>query len=583
MPINVYEPFRLGKLRNQTVVPETGCIQVGVSSSTVTRPSLEGEGFEIVVIGGGVNGVAIARECARAGRGVLLLEKNDFASGTTSRSTRIIHGGLRYLQYAEIGLVRESLRERDRLIREHPHLVRPLRFVLAVDGEHGQSALKIRAGLWLYKKLAGQNWRATDPHRAKREIEKRLDSGARWSIFEYDDAQCEFPERLVAEWAGEAIESGAILRNYSQVLDVQHANGRITGVLFRDRLTGEESAIKCRWVINAAGPWVDQVCADASIPTGGPLIGGVRGSHLVVPHFEGAPETALYTQAIDGRPVFVIPWNGQILIGSTEIPDATDPGRAIPSDEEISYLLKCANRLFPRAAHSASDIHYAFSGIRPLPYMEGASPSAVTRKSILYDHQQDGITGMMSIVGGKLTTAASLARRCARAIGLQPERQTRESVPIGVASGIEATLRQWAHSIACTTGVEERVVLQVASMHGPRTPNIVRLAALHERMLQPLCEHTTHIVAEAVYAFRRECAITLADILLRRVPVALGACWSTECGRAAGTRIGAALGWRQEQIEWELETLEIERAAFLHKPDSRRTVIASPPEAQRFV
>jgi len=534
------------------------------------------------VIGGGINGVAIARECARAGHGVLLLEQNDFASGTTSRSTRIIHGGLRYLQYAEIGLVRESLKERDRLVRERPHLVRPLRFVLAVDGEHGQSALKIRAGLWLYGKLAGQRWQTADQEHASRELEKHLDSGLRWSVFEYDDAQCEFPERLVAEWVTEAAEAGAIVRNYAQVLDIQHKDGQIAGILFRDRLTNEECAINCRWVINAAGPWVDQVCADASIPTGGRLIGGVRGSHLVLPRFEGAPETALYTQAIDDRAIFVIPWNGQILLGTTEVPDASDPGKAVPSSEEIDYLLGCANRIFPRAGLTSNEVNYAFSGIRPLPYMENAAPSAVTRKSILYDHKQDGISGMISIIGGKLTTAASLARRCAGAMGIRPEPQLEAVVPIGAASGIDAALRQWAHSTACSTGVPQEVVLQIAYMHGSRAPNIVRLVAFDERMLQPLCAHTTHVVAEAVHAFRREYAVTLSDVLLRRVPVALGACWSSECSRIAATRTGAPLGWDEEEIQWQIETLEIERAAFLRKPTPAHTSRKSPSEAQRF-
>src|SRR5512143_489945 len=138
------------------------------------RPLLDGRQFDIVVIGGGINGVAIARECARAGRSVLLLEQNDFASGTTSRSTRIIHGGLRYLQYSEIGLVRESLRDRDRLVRERPHLVRPLRFVFALDGGSRVTALQVRAGLWLYGKLAGSHW-ATQNHKlAARQLETQL-------------------------------------------------------------------------------------------------------------------------------------------------------------------------------------------------------------------------------------------------------------------------------------------------------------------------------------------------------------------------------------------------------------------------
>jgi glycerol-3-phosphate dehydrogenase len=214
--------------------------------------------------------------------------------------------------------------------------------------------------------------------------------------------------------------------------------------------------------------------------------------------------------------------------------------------------------------------------------MENAAPSAVTRKSILYDHKQDGISGMISIIGGKLTTAASLARRCVSAMGIRPEPQLEATVPIGAASGIDAALRQWAHSTACSTGVPQEVVLQVASMHGSRAPNIVRLAAFDERMLQPLCPHTTHIVAEAVHALRREYAVTLSDVLLRRVPVALGACWSSECSRVAATRIGAPLGWDEEEIQWQVETLEMERAAFLRKPAPGQTSRKSPSEAQRF-
>src|SRR5947209_12284380 len=178
-----------------------------MSKTAQVRAPLDGESFHVVVIGGGINGVAIARECARAGARTLLLEQNDFASGTTSRATRIIHGGLRYLEHGELGLVRESLRERERLLRERPHLVRSLRFVLALrrEGHHGllRSALGIRTGLWLYARLGG---RSRDTHNNARELERMLDGGARWSLFSYDDAQCEFPERLVAEWLAEAVE-----------------------------------------------------------------------------------------------------------------------------------------------------------------------------------------------------------------------------------------------------------------------------------------------------------------------------------------------------------------------------------------
>ncbi len=545
-------------------------IQSGVSRSAAIRPSLDGEQFEIVVIGGGINGVAIARECARAGRSVLLLEQNDFASGTTSRSTRIIHGGLRYLQYAEISLVRESLHDRDRLVRERPHLVHPMRFVLALDEVRGASALQIRAGLWLYRKLAGSHWNSPQSS-ALRTLEQELDTGRNWSIFEYDDAQCEFPERLVAEWMFEAVEAGAIVRNYSQVLDIQHTTGRATGLRFRDRLSSEECEVSCQWIVNATGPWVDQVCADASIPTGGPLIGGVRGTHLVVPVFSGAPDSALYTQASDGRVIFIIPWNRQILVGTTEIPDTGDPSRTAPTAAEVEYLLGSVNRLFPRAGITLSDIQYAFAGVRPLPYMEDVAPSAVTRKSILYDHKQDGVPGMISIIGGKLTTAASLARRVATALRIKPEPLPKVTVPIGNASGIQTVLRHWAQSLSRGSGVGEDTVMQIASIYGPRTPKVVALASYDERMLRPLCDHTKHVVAEAIYAIRSECAITMADVLLRRVPVGLGPCWSAECSRTAVARIGIVLGWNESECESQAEALDQERNDFLRKPEAMPT------------
>src|ERR1700730_9715441 len=173
------------------------------------RASLDGQTFHVVVIGGGINGVAVARECARAGKRTLLVEQNDFASGVTSRSTRIIHGGLRYLEHGELNLVRESVRERDRLLRERSHLVHPVHFLLLLNEHSQRSAMKVRVGLWLYQR-----------------IEPALDAGQRWSMFNYEDAQCEFPERLVAEWLREAIEAGAVVRNHAEVLAVDITHSR---------------------------------------------------------------------------------------------------------------------------------------------------------------------------------------------------------------------------------------------------------------------------------------------------------------------------------------------------------------------
>ncbi len=530
------------------------------------RASLDGECFEVVVIGGGINGVAIARECVRAGRRTLLLEQNDFGSGTTSRSTRIIHGGLRYLQYAEIGLVRESLRDRNRLLRDSPHLVRPIRFVLALNGVKRHSALQIRTGLWLYRQLGRRSPAKCSHQEELRSFEQQLDAGHDWSIFEYEDAQCEFPERLVAEWLGHAAKAGGVLRNYCRVIDILQSNGKAVGVVFRDRVTNEESTVQCKWVVNATGPWIDHLCAESSVSTGGALVGGVRGSHIVVPRFPGAPSSAVYTQATDGRPMFVIPWNDQVLVGTTEVPDRTDPSSVLPSAVEIEYLLRCVNLVFPSAKVSLADVHFAYSGIRPLPYVKDAEPSAITRKAILWDHKNDGLSGMISVIGGKLTTAASLARRCARMMGLRPEPLAPIAVAPGSASGIESALWHWAKSIARQSGICDSTAHQIASWHGPRAMCVVRIAMHQPEARRPLCPHTNHIVAEAVNALRFEFAVTLGDVLLRRVPVALGRCWSEECSRVAAASIGAAMGWSTEEIGVQVENLEQERSRFLFKP-----------------
>src|SRR2546422_3900424 len=181
----------------------------------ITRRPLEGDHFHVIVIGGGISGVAIARECARAGRRTLLVEQHDFAAGTTSRSTRIMHGGLRYLEHADIRLVRESLRERQRLLLERPHLAHPVHFLLALDQNSRRSALAVRTGLWLYRRLGGAGLRADSSQADQNKLERLLDAGRRWSIFSLEDAQCEFPERLVAEWLVEAMEAGAGARQHT--------------------------------------------------------------------------------------------------------------------------------------------------------------------------------------------------------------------------------------------------------------------------------------------------------------------------------------------------------------------------------
>lgn len=544
---------------------------------------LQGKGFDVLVIGGGINGVAIARECARRGKRVLLVEQNDFCSGTTSRSTRIIHGGLRYLEQFEFDLVRESLRERERLLRQSPHLVRAMQFLLVLPQKPRsvlRSSLAIRTGLWLYNRWAGGR---RSPSTDITALERQLDSGRSWAIYSYEDAQCEFPERLVAEWLAESMASGAVVRNHTAVLEITRdaMHGRVTGARLRDRISGQEYSVSATAIVNAAGPWADIVASSAGIKPQR-MIGGVRGSHVVLPRFEGAPEQPIYTEAADGRQIFVIPWNKQVLVGSTEVFDSDLPDNVQPSGEEISYLFENFFRLFPHSGLTQADIRYAFAGIRPLPYAPSKKYSAITRRHILRDHTEEGAAGLMSVIGGKLTTAAGLAREAGRKLGLEiPEPVNVFARPVDE-EGIEAVVRLWSHAVACKARIPEPCAHGIAEWHGRHALAIAHAASVDERLREPICEHSCHLVAEAVEAVAHESAITLGDILLRRVPVALGPCWSEECSREAASKIGRALGWDHTRIHQEAESFEEERRKFLH-PQGRAPQMARPLESLRPV
>jgi glycerol-3-phosphate dehydrogenase len=533
-----------------------------MSYSRPTRTKLQPDDFDVAIIGGGINGVAIARECALAGRRVLLVEKADFASGTTSRSTRIIHGGLRYLEHAEIGLVRESLREREALLKQRPHLVRPLEFVLALP-THGfkRSSLAIRTGLWAYG-LYGKPAKSQDTKKDIATFEAMLDRDLNLSLFSYEDAQCEYPERLVAEWLTEAIQAGAVVRNYTDALEITVQEGKARGIRIRDQITGEEAEATADWVLNATGPWADDVLGNSQLAKQ-PLITRVRGSHIVLPQFDGAPESALYTEAIDKRPMFVIPWAGQLLIGTTEVLQQESQDGVQPTSEEITYLLATVNRLFPRARITASDIRYSYAGVRPLPYTPRASLGEISRRHRLHDHVEDGVAGLITVVGGKLTTAASLARSCARMMGIRVPEPQAKLVAVDPAVALSSTLTQWASGLGKIAGISMESATAVAEWHGRRGLCVARLAFSDPVLQQTLCPHSDHIVAEAVEAVQHEAAITLADVLLRRVPVALGACWNDDCSRIAADRIGAALGWTEREQRTELESFREERQRFL--------------------
>ncbi|MGA9900150.1 MAG: glycerol-3-phosphate dehydrogenase/oxidase [Terriglobales bacterium] len=539
------------------------------------RPALNDAHFDVAVIGGGINGVAIARECARAGRSTLLVEQDDFAAGTTSRSTRIIHGGLRYLEHGDLAQVRESLRARRQLLEQYPYLVRRLEFLLALSEKSRRSALAVRAGLWLYRRMGAQEVSgASELHH----LEELLDGDRPFSIFSFDDAQCEFPERLVAEWLMEAVRAGCMVRNHAQVLSVEVGRGKVSGLRLRDQVGGTEESVRATWIINATGPWADQLCERSSIRTEHPMVGGVRGSHIVLRKFAGAPEAAVYSEAVDGRPFFVIPWNEQLLVGTTEVGDTGDPGKVQPSAQEIEYLLRSVQGLYPRARVSAGDVGCAFAGVRPLPYSPGADLSGLSRRHSLHDHSAEGAAGMVSVIGGKLTTAASLARECVALIGVAKIDVTKTGVAktgvaapplqIAVADGshVDDWLERKIAEVAESGNISRDSARGLVEWYGQQSLAIASAARNRPELQAPLCPHTNHMVAEAVHALTQEFAVTLGDVLLRRVPVALGACWSLECSREASGRVGAAMGWGERRTAAAREEFESERERFLRKP-----------------
>ena len=285
--------------------------------------------YDIAVVGGGINGAGIARDAALRGLRVILLEKNDFGGGTTSYSSRLIHGGLRYLEYGELPLVFESLHERRRLRHVAPHLVKRLKLIIPVFSDSRRSKFIVRLGMIAYdilsigKKIPRHRMLSKDE--ISREAPGLRQEGLKGGAA-YFDAQITFAERLVLENIIAAKEAGAEVRNYSPVIGINVAEGKVRGLQFADLLSGRETEIRARVVINAAGPWVDRVLATVNreMPT---FMGGTKGSHIVVDEFPGAPAAAFYVEAHkDGRPFFIIPWNGQYLIGTTDIRYEGDPG-----------------------------------------------------------------------------------------------------------------------------------------------------------------------------------------------------------------------------------------------------------------
>jgi len=478
------------------------------------------ETFDLIVIGGGINGAAITREAALHGLRVLLLERDDFCSGTSAASTRLIHGGLRYLEHAEFSLVRESLHERERLLSTAPHLVEPLEIFLPLTRQSRRGRWTIRAGLTLYDLLSfGKSLPRHRMHGREAMLAALpgLNPDALLGGASYYDAQVRYPERLVLENALDAQSAGATLANHTEATQLIVEHGRVSGVAWQSgNRTGVAHAAV---VVNAAGPWVDSVLGALGCER---LIGGTRGSHLIATPFAGAPLQAIYAEArSDGRPFFIIPWNDLYLIGTTDERDPGDPTAATISASEFDYLVAETQQLFPAATDLAGRICYTYAGIRPLPNVQTGTTGAITRRHLV--HAQPGVAGLYSIVGGKLTTHRALAADCLR--------QLRKELPV---TGPSPTLDRPLPGALAPVEREE-LIAELAAAFGPVTASrlwrtygaaALQLAATarQDRELgQRAGPDAEMLVAEIAHAFAQEGAGTLTDLLQRRSMLGLAA------------------------------------------------------------
>lgn len=514
--------------------------------------------FDLIVVGAGINGAGIARDAALRGLRVLLLDKGDVASGTTSWATRLIHGGLRYLEHREFGLVRESLTERETLLRIAPHLVRPLPLLIPIYRGDQRGPLLVRAGMIAYDLLS--HGKSLPRHRllgrraALRRAPGLAGSGLRGAAL-YHDGQVEYAERLAVENVLDAVAHGASVGTYHAVEDILTQDGRVIGVAGCDALTGEPFRFFAPVVVNVAGPWVDEVlAATGDAPR---LIGGTKGSHIVVGPFPGAPSDALYAEARrDGRPFFIVPWNGLYLIGTTDTRYDGDLDRVVADDWEIDLLLAETNRVIPDANLTRGDVLYTYAGIRPLPFAPDAKEGSVTRRHEVRDHARSGgPRGLYAIVGGKLTTYRELAEQAVDAAlkGLGRPVVASETATAPLPGGrTSGSWTEFSDAFIKESGLSRQSSAHLLRVYGARATELLATATTPElrEVFDPL---TGAIAAEVPWAFEVEGASTLADATARRTMTGLNANAGIGADVAAANVARRTLGWSAERAAREVE------------------------------
>jgi glycerol-3-phosphate dehydrogenase len=508
--------------------------------------------YDLIVVGAGINGAAIAREAALAGLTVLLLEQDDLAAGTSAASTRLIHGGLRYLEHAELGLVYESLHERERLLRLAPHLVTPLGLYLPIYDARRRKPWQVRAGMWLYDLLS--LGKSVPRHRmldgpAVLEVLPGLARDGLVGAAHYYDAQVAYPERLIVELVRDAVAHGARLRTHTRVTKIDVVAKRARGVEWRSS-DGTVGRAEAPQIVNATGPWVDRVVGELSKRR---LLGATKGSHLVCRPFPGAPDHAVYAEAAaDGRPFFVIPWNDLYLIGTTDERFDGDPAKIEVDVAEYRYLIGATESLFPAAAPLDRYVCYTQAGVRPLPRSSASRTAAITRRHLIYEHRR--ARGLYSIIGGKLTTHRALAEDVLQRVWRRRDRSfasaTRERPLPGA---LDVTARdELLAALGAELGAGQAARLW--RIYGAQAAAIASLARSAKELAEVVGPGERPLVAELVHAVREEWAGTLADILLRRCMQGLAADRGLDSAQAAADWLVRLGLWEKSRGDHEVES-----------------------------
>lgn len=517
------------------------------------------ETWDVLVIGGGATGLGVAVDSASRGYRTLLLEREDFAKGTSSRSTKLVHGGVRYLQEGDIGLVREALYERGLLLQNAPHLVHKEHFIIPLY--KWGAALWYTAGLMVYDLLSGRKSFGPSRHISRKEVIRRLPGirrkGLRGGVVyldgQFDDA------RLAINLAQTAVEQGAVALNHLKVVRLtRDENNRLTGCVAVDGLTGQSYDIRTKSIVNATGVFVDEVL-QMDTPGTAPQVRPSQGVHLVVDQgFLSSADAVLIPKTEDGRVLFGVPWEGKLLVGTTDTPldnHSTEP-RAL--EEEVSFILRTAGQYFERAPER-KDVLSVFAGLRPLAAPQGdtsAKGGDASTKEISRSHKvSTSPSGLVTVTGGKWTTYRRMAQDTVDIVigvaGLEPRACVTQTLRIHGATGGSGTTGAPSGKLK---NADSPPVGDLLALYGSDRPALLALRASNPEWAKPLDPRLPFTGAEVVWAVRREEALTVEDVLARRVrALFLDARAAMAMAPAVARLMAAELG---KDTEWERAQVE---------------------------